>query len=299
MVFSILFSAIILFTGAFGILNFLHMFQLNSYKPKEQIKWYLKNPYRILPCIVILTLGLISAFLVYMLDNIAIVIAIIFLVISLFFGLFLKPQKAKKPLVYTARVKRLLATYVVVYGLIILSVFLFGGMWTKLLITAIASGGIPLILLFCNLINKPIELSINRHYINDAKRILKSNKNLNIIGVTGSFGKTSVKFYLNTLLRAKYNVLATPESYNTPLGIVRTVREKLKATHQIFICEMGARNVGDIKEICDIVHPNHGVITSIGEQHLETFKTLDNITNTKFELADSLSDNGMLFVNGD
>lgn len=297
MVFSVLFSVLILYAGIFGILNFLHMFQLNSYKPKEHVKWYSKNPYRVLPCIIILVLGLLSALAVRIINYIP--VAIIFLIISLFFGLFLKPQKAKKPLVYTARVKRLLITCGIIYAVIIFCIFFFDNMTAKLIFTAIGGGGAPFLLLLCNYINKPIELSINRHYINDAKKILKSSKNLKIIGVTGSFGKTSVKFYLNTLLRAKYNVLATPESYNTPLGIVRTVREKLKATHQIFICEMGARNVGDIKEICDIVHPDHGVLTSIGEQHLETFKTLDNITKTKFELADSLSNQGMLFVNGD
>ena len=91
----------------------------------------------------------------------------------------------------------------------------------------------------------------------------------------------------------------TPESYNTPMGVVKTVRGSLRATHEIFICEMGAKWVGDIKELCDIVHPQHGVITSIGPQHLESFKTLDAVKNTKFELADALPQDGMLFLNND
>ena len=89
----------------------------------------------------------------------------------------------------------------------------------------------------------------------------------------------------------------TPQSYNTPLGIVRTIRENLCPTHEYFVCEMGARHVGDIKEICDIVHPKIGVITFIGEQHLETFKTLENIKNTKLELARAAT--GLVFMNGD
>jgi len=83
------------------------------------------------------------------------------------------------------------------------------------------------------------------------------------------------------------------------MGVVKTVRGSLKATHEIFVCEMGAKWVGDIKELCDIVHPQHGVITSIGPQHLESFKTLDAVKSTKFELSDALPEGGMLFLNAD
>ena len=287
---SILVSITILFCGILGILNFIHMFQLNSYKPKEQLKWYLKNKGRVMPCVVLVVAFFIMA---------AFRAKIFGLFGALVIGFLLRPKKAKKPLVFTARVKRLLLTCGLIYAVLCAQVFVFDDLRVKYLVAAVGCGLSPIILLVANLINKPIELSVNRYYINDAKKILRGNSNLKIIGVTGSFGKTSVKFYLNSLLRAKYNVLMTPESYNTPLGIVRTIREKLKATHQIFICEMGARNVGDIKEICDIVHPHHGVITTIGEQHLETFKSLENIANTKFELADSLSDDAFLFLNGD
>ena len=113
--------------------------------------------------------------------------------------------------------------------------------------------------------------------------MLAACPNLTVIGVTGSYGKTSVKFYLNTLLKAKYNVLMTPESYNTPMGVVKTVRGSLRATHEIFICEMGAKYVGDIKELCDIVHPKHGILPSIGPPHLARCKSLPQEKNTKFE----------------
>lgn len=150
-----------------------------------------------------------------------------------------------------------------------------------------------------NVVNRPMEKAVNDHFIHDAERKLKEVPGLTIIGVTGSYGKTSVKFYLQTLLQEKFNVLVTPESYNTPMGVVKTIRGSLKPTHEIFVCEMGARYVGEIKEICDIVHPHHGVITSIGPQHLETFGSMENITRTKYELADALPQNGMLFLNGD
>lgn len=213
-----------------------------------------------------------------------------------------KPKKAKKPLVYTARVKRMLVTTTLLVAAvcILANALFFNNNRQTFILLAYAMLYLlsPFAVLLANFINKPIELSVNRHYIKDAKRILSSCPNLTVIGVTGSYGKTSVKYYLTALLRAKYNVLMTPESYNTPMGVVKTIRGSLKATHEIFVCEMGAKWVGDIKELCDIVHPKHGVITSIGPQHLESFKTLDAIKQTKFELADAI-DGGVLFLNGD
>jgi len=91
----------------------------------------------------------------------------------------------------------------------------------------------------------------------------------------------------------------TPGNFNTTLGVVRTIREQLRPIHQVFICEMGAKNIGDIKEICDLVNPQYGVLTSIGPQHLESFKTIENIIQTKFELPDSLPENGIAFLNYD
>lgn len=157
----------------------------------------------------------------------------------------------------------------------------------------------PFLVLIGNFINAPIEKGIRQYYINDAKKMLKACPDLKVIGITGSYGKTSVKYFLSTALKAKYNVLMTPESYNTPMGVVKTIREQLRPTHEIFVCEMGARNVGDIKEICDIVFPDYGIITSIGEQHLESFKSIDNIVKTKFELYDAVPDKKNMFLNGD
>jgi UDP-N-acetylmuramoyl-tripeptide--D-alanyl-D-alanine ligase len=108
-----------------------------------------------------------------------------------------------------------------------------------------------------------------------------------------------VKYFLNTLLSSRFNVLQTPGNYNTTLGVVRTIREQMKPFHEIFICEMGAREVGDIKEICDLVHPDHGIITSIGPQHLQSFHTIENIIGTKFELADAVPAEGRVFLNYD
>ena len=96
---------------------------------------------------------------------------------------------------------------------------------------------------------------------------LKEMPDLKVVGITGSYGKTSTKYIVNTILSQKYNTLMTPESYNTTMGVVRTINEKLTSMHQLFVCEMGAKYVGDIKEITDIVNPTYGLVTAIGPQH--------------------------------
>ena len=128
-----------------------------------------------------------------------------------------------------------------------------------------------------NIVNSPIEKWIQKGFYNKAKRKLEEMPNLKVIGITGSYGKTSTKYIVSTILSQKYNVLMTPESFNTTMGVVRTINEKLNSMHNLFVCEMGAKQVGDIKEICDLVKPDYGILTAIGPQHLETFKTIDNV----------------------
>lgn len=275
---------------------FMHMFQLNTYRADDQFNWMLKNKNRLFPLVLPLLGGLFGCIF----NNMSIFNNMIIPAVTLALAaLCYKPKAAKKPLKYTPRVKRMLITIGAIY--IISVILLMAFPYINVIIAVLCAEAVlsPLMIILANVINKPIELSINRYYTNDAKKILASCPDLTVIGVTGSYGKTSVKYYLNTLLKARYNVLMTPESFNTPMGVVKTVRGSLRATHEIFICEMGAKYVGEIKELCDIVHPKHGIITSIGPQHLETFKSLDNVISTKFELADALPEGGMLFLNGD
>ncbi len=273
----------------------LHMFQLNGYKNGEHLNRIKKRLRSQWPLFATLLVGLIRIFVYSII--LEVILDLLFILV-IFVYRAMKQQNTKKKLVYTARVKRMVATNMVVSVLCLVICALLN-------ITCISGVvgllvGLQIIMVVVvNVINHPIEKQVTNYYINDAKKMLKNSPDLKIIGVTGSYGKTSVKFYLQALLQEKYNVLVTPESFNTPMGVVRTIRESLKSTHEIFICEMGARHVGDIKEICDIVHPDHGVITSVGPQHLETFFNMDNIKNTKFELADALPEGGMLFLNGD
>lgn len=287
-----------LFAAVYAIrmIHHTHMFQLNSYKSGVQVRWMLKNPKELLKTTLILPL---SVALLFVSSDDRVTLALV--AGSLLAALLLNiPGKAKKSLVYTKRVIRLLVTtgILLAAALLVVILVLTDVLWKGVAIFSVLTLA-PLILLLCNLINQPLERAINRYYIRDAKKILRAHGRLVTIGVTGSYGKTSVKYMLGTLLEAKYNTLITPESYNTPLGITRVVRSSLRATHEVFVCEMGAKYVGDIEEICDIVHPRHGIITSIGPQHLESFKSLDNVKKTKFELADALPPEGKLFLNGE
>jgi len=212
-------------------------------------------------------------------------------------------KKSIKKLVYTGRIKRLFATAIIVMcGLISAEEIL-----RNTLVSQIASIVInmlcyisPLFVLVVWAITKPVETTISNWYICDAKKILKQNGNLTVIGITGSFGKTTTKFILNRILSEKFNTVCTPQSFNTPMGVVRTVRGDIKPSTQVFICEMGAKNKGDIKEICDIAHPKYGIITSVGAQHLDTFGSIDNVFKTKFELANEVGKNGGLtYISGD
>ncbi len=272
----------------------VHIFQLNSYKPQVQKKWIYDHMTSIVPRVCWLV---IIVPLTLKLGAVGMLLSCLICAVVAFLNY---PKKAKKPLVYTARVKRLLICLAVLHAaLVALSFFLSEYRDFCIMLFVLAAVCEQYIVLTANFIMSPVEKGINRHYISDAKRILAGMPKLKVIGVTGSYGKTSVKMFLGKLLAAKYNVLVTPGSYNTTLGVVRTVREKLRASHEVFVCEMGARNPGDIREICDIVKPTAGIITAIGEQHLESFKTIDNIISTKFELADALPADGQLFLNGD
>jgi len=154
-------------------------------------------------------------------------------------------------------------------------------------------------ILGANYIAKPIEKKINHKYYEMAAEKIRSMKGLTSVGITGSYGKTSTKFALAALLNEKYNVLNTPESYNTPMGISRIINDKLTDEHEIFIAELGATRTGDIDEVAVLTNPKIGILTSIGPCHLETFKSIDNIMRTKYELIERLPDDGTAIFNYD
>ena len=220
----------------------------------------------------------------------------------------MKDKKAKKPLKMTPRLKRY---YGISFMVFLLLLILFARLGAKLdteghlqtnPIIALFAGFpllLPLWIAFSGLIAWPVEKGISEMYFRDAQRILKSRPDLIRIGITGSWGKTSVKFILGTLLEEKYHTLVTPASFNTPMGVTKVIRSQLEAGHRVFVAEMGARHVGDIREMCRLVLPVMGILTSVGPQHLDTFRTQERITRTKYELITALPKDGHAFFSDD
>lgn len=313
----IIYAVITLTAIVFLGLREFHMLQLNGYKTPEHSWWMKKNKNRyILPAVLFAAQFL----LIPCKGGLRAALAVILALFNIIIALLNKPgKKFKKPLVYTARVKRMLTTF----GILIAVFLIFAALNLKyfptfdgatderlrelmfkramaFIFTGSALYLTPLLVPLSNIINKPIEKSIQNWYINDAKKKLADMPSLHKVGITGSYGKTSMKFYLSELLSSQYETLKTPESFNTPMGVTITIRRDMKPTHQYFICEMGARRVHEIKELCEIAHPHDGIITSVGPQHLETFGSIDNVVNTKFELADSVqAAGGKIYLNGD
>ncbi|MBQ5663652.1 MAG: UDP-N-acetylmuramoyl-tripeptide--D-alanyl-D-alanine ligase [Bacteroidaceae bacterium] len=288
-IFSIIYTLAVVVCSIVTLRYDIQMFQLSSYRYSRYFRWWWPAnifthrkwwPVAILLCLLNKWLTIVA---------IIIAAAIVYKELT---------EKYKTPKVFTNRVKRLYTTALILVAIIIAATAIANGAYTPLAasLTLLFSNFIALL---ANFINTPIEKAITRYYYNDAKKIISSHKNLTIIGVTGSFGKTSTKNYLARILSEKYNVLVTPGNFNTLLGVVRTIREQLRPYHQVFIVEMGAKQPGDIKEICDLVHPQIGILTAIGEMHLETFKSFENIQKTKFELIDSLPANGLAILNYD
>ncbi len=279
-------------SGLFSLTRQLQMLQQNSYFPSRYLKW-LKANFSVTPIFVFFVSSALLALKLYFIQLIFIAVYLIFSTLTA----VNVQKKSIKKLVFTSRVKRLYSAAALLFILL-----LFVGLFNSIALLALFLLAIlcPVTCLIAWAVTFPIEKAFTKWYIADAKRILKNNKDLKIIGITGSYGKTTTKFILTRILSEKYNTVCTPQSFNTPMGVVRTIREQLKPQTEVFVCEMGAKNIGDIKEICDIVNPQNALITSVGPQHLETFKTVDNVYNTKFELADAVEENGgKVFVNGD
>ncbi len=272
----------------------IHMLQQNSYISGAYLKWVYQNIRRNI------TIFDLLPYLIYAMSyqfGSILLASICFAATFALLYAFRPKNIAKKPLVVTSRVGRLIITGVILTMAAYTLLFLWiAPIWQALLLVMLGVFT-PLWLALINMINRPMELSIHRWYYLDAKKMISGMPNLTVIGITGSYGKTSSKFILGRILSEKYNTLITPESYNTTMGVIKTIRTMLRSTHQVFVCEMGAKGVGEIKEICDLVLPTYGLITSIGPQHLDTFKSIENIVKTKFELAEALADKNNLVIN--
>ena len=155
-----------------------------------------------------------------------------------------------------------------------------------------------LLIIFIPLIFQIPTIIWRNRFLEKARKKREQFKDLTVIGITGSYGKTSTKELLASILSEKFNVLKTKEHQNSEVGISQCILDELSSSHEIFVCEMGAYNRGGIKLLCDIAQPKIGILTGINEQHMALFGSQENIIKTKFELIESLPNNGTAFFNG-
>ena len=168
---------------------------------------------------------------------------------------------------------------------VLILLFLFLYLIAPILITAI--------ILFTN----PFFNFQKRRLIKKATVKMAGLKKVKVIGITGSYGKTSTKEFLNTILSKKYKAVKTEGNNNTNIGVAYTVLNKVSDEYDYFICEMGAYKIGEIKEMCAIVKPEIGILTGINEQHLDLFGSIENTVQAKSELIKALPENGMAIIN--
>jgi UDP-N-acetylmuramoyl-tripeptide--D-alanyl-D-alanine ligase len=286
---------------------YLHMAQLEGYKPDEFQNWKAHHT----------DYGMTKAHKGAALAGLLLwaamaasrsVLAIGAGVIAVLLLTWMKPAaEVKKPLVMTGRAKRLRTAWMMITGLDLVLTsgigYLIGGL------NGLAFGFFLALILTNNLcyygmlgaviLRVPAENKINQGFYDQAHERIKGRDDLKVVGITGSFGKTSTKFITGTILREKFNTLVPPSSYNSSMGVCKLINNDLKPEHQVFLCEMGARGMGQIEELAKLAQPEIGVITAVGPTHLETFGHIGNIVKTKYELIENLPCDGIAVFNYD
>lgn len=298
LVFSFIASTILLLLQEWRLLLY---FQQEEYSVSRFLNWVRKrflyvNLY-VLPLIIMFFVG---AFFIDSSSNWIVFGRIFASVLSGGWVYFYIIQPKKIKLVYTPRLKRLIATIIlIIFGVGFTFGFLTSDQLVVILILDVVLNLLaPVIIVLANLCLFPVEKNINNYYLRLAHEKIKVVSPF-VIGITGSYGKTSTKEILAHILEGYKSVLATPKSYNTLLGVTKVINTSLQKEHEVFIVEMGAYRPGEIADICKLVKPTFGIITAIGPQHLERFKTIDNVAKAKFELIAALPKTGAAVFNAD
>lgn len=292
----------------FASYKFFQIIQLSGYKLKGYFAWLKDTKAKYVSRIILLSvLSLFCSmvtnalFDVYQSDAIFSYIGLVFyfyFTIVFIVNLYSAPKKI--PLKITKRMTRLnvaLFFFTAIFSLGIIALSYTHLPFIKFGILCCVPLFMPIFVPIVHIFLIPLEKVIISRYILKAKLKLKTMPNLTKIGITGSFGKTSTKYILNTLLSKKFKVCMSPHSFNTPTGLSKVVNNYLEPTDEILIAEMGAKHVGDIKKLCSFIKPKYGIITGIGNQHLLNFKTPENILKTKNELIQSLPTDGFAIFN--
>lgn len=291
----------------FASKRFLQAFQLAGYKTKEFFGWFKNTRARYMCRLFMVTLlsallltlsNILFGFLdeglkIDFVSSFSLIFYVVFMTIFIYTD---RKQPSKTPLVYTPRMRRLVVVYVILsfiitLGLMQLSDIIFAYrkfIFLRYLFICLTPLLTPFVMLLASYIVAPFEKMNNNRYIKRAKKKLESKEDLIKIGVTGSFGKTSTKDILYSLISEDYVTVKTKNSYNTPLGITKTILNEVDDYTKVLIVEMGARRKGDIKYLTSMIKPEIAILTGITNQHLKTFKSIDNIKQEKYELINGL-----------
>ena len=288
--------------------KFLQILQLSGYKIKGYNVWLKDSKARYISRIAMLTFLSLACVLVtnalfdvYHQDSIYSYLGLIFYIyFSIVFIIHMVNSPQKTPLAQTRRMARLISClFVLCMGITFVLIWVCTEWlyFIKFGVMVLTPLLLPVLVPLAHFIMLPLETFIRWNYIRKAKKKLASRPDLIRIGITGSYAKTSVKHILFDMLSEKYNVCMSPHSFNTPMGLTKVVLKYLKPENQILIAEMGAKQVGDIAYLCNIINPQHAIITGIGSQHLETFGSVENIKKTKKELVLALLENANVVFN--
>ena len=261
---GIILSIIIMFLMLYDCLLIL---QQNHYHYSYVKKYYCKTEYEIEMVVVFLSLLRFIKFegLLILFDY----LILVFYVIYIFYW-FNKKRILK--LKFTKRIIRI-AVLMVIISMILVMLF------DYLIIIALT----PINVFISMVLLEPIEKLINRYYVRRAKEKIDRIKPV-VIGITGSAGKTSVKNFIYQLFKNEKITFMTPKSYNTVMGLCKAINEELNDKTEVAILEYGASKKGDIDELLKVVVPDIAIITNVLPQHLETFKSVENIMEEKFKL---------------
>ncbi|MBM3814059.1 MAG: UDP-N-acetylmuramoyl-tripeptide--D-alanyl-D-alanine ligase [Acidimicrobiia bacterium] len=282
----------------------LHMFQMDSYLSRRYWQWLRSKPGdRILhrPAVVtglsIMAAEAVRRWLHFGQENSLLLLA--WLVYAAAAMGTRDGAPAKKPLEMTGRATRILWTARLLLVLAAASVWWLlqeASFYAAAVAVVLVAHAAPAAILAGNQLMRPVQTQINRGFLRSAQAKMRSLRPV-VVGVAGSYGKTSTKYFIDTLLGQRYRTLKTPGNVNTQLGVSRIVNENLTAEHEVFLVEMGAYKRGEVKDVAELVGPKIGIVTSIGPEHFERFLSMENIEETNYELIAALPADGLAVFN--
>jgi UDP-N-acetylmuramoyl-tripeptide--D-alanyl-D-alanine ligase len=287
---------------------FLHLLQLEHYELRRLRVWIARRGERFAPRDLALAVGtaaLLAAAFALDLPGLAVAIGVAGLAPATIRTRAVLGRDQVKPLQFTPRATRLYATALVLSAVPLAAALALGALTTPTLGALALAAFAAALLLFtpellglANLAMRPVQRADNARFERRARRRLREVAPL-VIGITGSYGKTTTKGCVAQVANLAGPTLPTPASFNSYLGVIRTINENLRPDHRTFVVEMGAYRRGDIAELCRLVEPRIGILTAIGPAHLERFGTLEQTTLAKGELAEGLPGDGIFITRAD